>query len=239
MPKEFRFAGKSSKEFGIYISGQNTFNAPEKDVEEIEIPGRNGTLTISHDRFKNIPVTYPAFIRKDFKVNAQKARAWLLSSDGYQRLEDDYNPDTYRKAQFKGPIDFDMRFLNLSGEMQLMFDCMPQRFLKSGEETIVVSSGDVILNEWQKAKPLIMVYGTEAGTLNVGDVSVQINELSDQIILDSDTENAYRQIGDGAPENKNLTIYAPEFPVLIPGENLITWTGGITKVEIIPRWWTL
>ena len=27
-----------------------------------------------------------------------------------------------------------------------------------------------------------------------------------------------------------------EFPVLDPGDNSISWTGAVTKVEIVPRW---
>ena len=35
------------------------------------------------------------------------------------------------------------------------------------------------------------------------------------------------------------TILAPTFPTLPPGACDITWTGGVTSVEILPRWWTL
>ena len=54
------------------------------------------------------------------------------------------------------------------------------------------------------------------------------------VVLDSDTQNAYL----GAV-NLNSTISAPEFPTLPAGESAVRWTGGITGVEIIPRWWTL
>ena len=40
-------------------------------------------------------------------------------------------------------------------------------------------------------------------------------------------------------QNKNMDIEAPEFPALLPGENKIGFSGGIQKVEIVPRWWTI
>ena len=68
-----------------------------------------------------------------------------------------------------------------------------------------------------------------------GDVTVTINSMPrGVIVLDSDTQNAYY----GA-FNLNNTISAPEFPTLPSGESVVRWTGGITGVEIIPRWWTL
>lgn len=230
----FIFDGKSSGDYGIYISGGQTFNAPERDVESIEIPGRNGNLTISRNRFKNIMVPYPVFVHKQFNENVAAARAWLLGSDGYCRLEDTYHPDQYRMAQFNGPIDFEMRFLNYSGETTLTFNCKPQRWLKTGEQVIQCSNGDSILNSGFPALPLIKVSGTGGGYLYVGACVVQILSLDEYVILDSETQNAYK-----GTINKNGTIAAPEFPVLQTGENTIYWGGGITAVEITPRWWTI
>ena len=59
----FIYDGKNSKDYGVYISGMQTYNAPERDVTSLEIPGRNGELTIDNGRYKNINITYPAFFR--------------------------------------------------------------------------------------------------------------------------------------------------------------------------------
>ena len=82
----FYFGGKCSRDFGIYISGSGTFNAPERDVEPIEIPGRNGALIVSNNRFRNIIIPYPAFIRSGFYGNSMGAKAWLLGKAGYLSL---------------------------------------------------------------------------------------------------------------------------------------------------------
>ena len=37
MMNYFIYAGKSSREYGIYISGEQTFSAPERDIKKIEI----------------------------------------------------------------------------------------------------------------------------------------------------------------------------------------------------------
>ena len=88
------------------------------------------------------------------------------------------------------------------------------------------------------ALPLITVYGTGEGTVTVGDITVRIKVMEDHLILDSDTQNAYTE-ADGVMTNQNYNIYAPVFPQLEPGVNQISWTGGVARLEIIPRWWTL
>ena len=219
----FYFNGKSCREFGIYVSGSGTFNAPELDVTSYEIPGRNGDLVISNNRYKNIQVVYAA-----------KARAWLLKPEGYCRLSDDYNPHEFRLARFVGPIDFDMRFMNRGGECALAFDCKPQRFLFSGEEKREFEEPSTIWNETAfDAKPLITVYGSGAGQITIGDTTVSFSDISDYVTLDCDIQDAYKGI-----QNKNSTMTG-SFPVLHPGENLVTFSGGVTKIEIIPRWWSL
>lgn len=235
MINKFYFAGLSSADVGIYISGDATFNAPERDIEKVNVPGRNGSLIIDRGRFKNISVSYPAFIRTKFQENAAAARAWLMAGAQYQRLEDTYHPDQYRMARFSGPIDFDMRFLNRSGEVKLTFDCKPQRFQVAGEAPICYFEPGLLNNLYRfAALPLIKVYGSGAGTLTVGQRVVDIKALDEWVMLDSDTQNAYK-----GTINKNGSIYAPEFPTLEPGDNVIAWSGGIEKIEITPRWWTL
>lgn len=230
----FFYGGKNCRDFGIYVSGSGTFNSAERDVEKAEIPGRNGDLLIDNKRFKNVTVTYPAFVREKFKGLTDYARMWLLEDPGYRRLEDTYHPDEYRMARFAGPLDFDVRFLNQSGECNISFDCMPQRYLKSGEITLDATGGLQLVNPTPfTALPLIRVYGTY-GNILVGNTTVQISEIDEYVDIDSDTQNAYK----GAT-NCNANISTSDFPQLPAGQTGVSSEGNITKIEITPRWWRI
>ena len=238
--KQFVFNGVGSASMGLAITGSGTYNAPERDLETISIPGRNGDLVIDHKRYKNIPVTFPVSICDDFAAYAEGVRAWLLKSGGYQRLEDDYDPDHFRMALCKGPLSFSTDFQNRIGECSITFDCKPQRFLKAGERAITAENGGYINNPTGfPALPLITVYGSGSGNLRVHGCRVEIKELDEFLTLDSEMEEAYTATASGSRKYCNGSISAPEFPVLRPGARDISWDGGITKVEIIPRWWTL
>ena len=124
----FTYNGRSSLEFNTKISGNGTFAAPQRDIEKQEVPGRSGDLLIDNGKFKNITIPYEAYITEDFDHSIAALRAFLLSTAGYQRLEDTYHPDEFRMAAYAGPFDPKVHAVS-SGSFTLEFDCMPQRFL--------------------------------------------------------------------------------------------------------------
>lgn len=237
--RRFTFNGRSCTEFGIIASGEGVHNAPERDIEKFSIPGRNGDLIRDNGRFKNIPISYPVAIFKDFAKNADAAKAWLMADSNYHQLSDGYHPEYFRMAAFVGPVDFDVQLLNRIGQTTLQFDCKPQRFLFSGMEAVSFNSPGQLNNAYFPALPLITVYGTGDGTVAVGGTVVRIIGQKDTIVLDCDLQNAYHEMEDGTKENRNSYISAASFPQLLPGDNVIGWTGGVERLEIIPRWWTI
>ena len=234
----FMFNGISSRDFEVWISGNGTFDAPERDVKTVSVPGRNGDLTIDNGRFQNIKIVYPAFIVKAFRHNYDAFKAFLCAQRGYKRLEDTYHPEYYRLAAYTAALDPDMKTLNRAGEFEIVFNCDPRRFLKSGEQTISFTGAGTIKNPTlYTSKPLIRCYGT--GTLTVNDVIITITSANGYTDIDSETEAAYK---DTAEANCNGNIAFGDayktFPVLAPGNNTISFTG-FARVDVTPRWWTI
>lgn len=226
------FNDKSSRDFDVWISGSGTFDAPRRDVESVSIPGKNGDLHIDNGRFENIKITYPAFITKAFRENFDSFKAFMLSQRGYKKLMDSYHPDYYRLASYQEPINPDMTALNRSGSFEIEFDCDPRRFLKEGEQ-LLIFTGEIIKNPTlYPSNPLIRAYGT--GTLTVGDVVVVINSADGYTDLNCEIQEAYK----GSVNcNNNITLTDGKFPVLQPGINEISFTGG--DLYIAPNYWTV
>lgn len=145
--KSLIFDGEDSRDYGVYITGQAVFNAPEREVEMISIPARNGLFALDQGRFENIEVTYPAGIFADSDADFAQAisdfRNFLCSRKGYCRLTDDYNPDEYRMAIYKSGLDVKLSELK-AGEFNITFNCKPQRFLTSGEEAVTMPGKNLI-----------------------------------------------------------------------------------------------
>ena len=225
------FDGVSLKDFGVYINGGGTFNAPARSREVISVPGRNGDLIIDNGRYENTDVVYHAFIYRDFSVNVEGLRNLLLSRTGYVRIEDTYHPDEFRMGVYTGNFQADVVDWLEAGEFDLTFNCKPQRFLKSGEETITLTANGGILNETgQIAKPMLRVYGT--GTFSFNGKSMTISAANTYTDIDCEIMDAFK-----GTDNRNAFV-SGIFPELIPGANVIG-IGTVSKIEIIPRWWVL
>ena len=230
----FTFGGRSSREFNVWISGTGVFDAPERDVSIVSVPGRNGDLTMDNGRFKNVKMTYPAFIPEDFEVNMAAFRAYMKSLIGYQRLEDTYCPDYYYKALLTEEFDPETTAYNKAATFDITFNRKPQRWFKSGEEFLdPITQNTTIFNPTMyDANPLIRVYGV--GTFQIGDKSVEITENPVYTDIDCDMQDCYYNLTN---LNGNV-ILSSGFPILRPGINGIN-IGTVTRLEIKPRWWTV
>lgn len=241
MKSGFVFGNKATWDLSMYVERLPAQNAPARKMETVKVPGRNGDLHLLQEAFGNYAQSYSCYFHGALPTPAQShaVKAWLLSSGEYQRLEDTYDPEHFRLAAFNGPLNIE-NILNKYGRCTINFDCDPRCFLKSGEKAVTFTDPGQILNPTEfTALPLITVYGNSSGTVAVGNITVTIHSISGSMILDCENQNGYSQPGEGAPQNMNNCITAIPFPVLRPGSNQISFTGGITKIEIIPRWWEL
>ncbi|MBP3398844.1 MAG: phage tail family protein [Erysipelotrichaceae bacterium] len=227
------FNGKSFEDFNTFWDGSQSLGTPEKDVTLYEVAGRNGSLSISNNRFKNKIVPFNCFIRLDFVKNFSNLMNYLLAQEGYGRLESSTEPDIYRLAQFINDLDPETGVELKSGLFTLNFNCMPQKFLKSGEQEIEIDDAATILNPTMfDAAPLIEVTGT--GTININDSVLTLNQNTSTVIIDCQIQDAYE-----GPINRNtdLDVLDNKWPKMVSGENQISVDGCTIKIK--PRWWRI
>lgn len=135
------FDGVKSSDYGVWINGRDTYNAPARRYKEYVVPGRNGTLTVDEGAFEEQEVTYPAFIVDNFNANIEAFRNELMSRNGYVRMTDSYHPDEYYMAKYMSGLDADVMPWGRAGRFDLKFKRDPRRFLLSGEEPVTYPPG--------------------------------------------------------------------------------------------------
>lgn len=237
MINSFTYNGVSSEFYGLYVGGQRTFGSPQRNITKTSIPGRNGDLIRDNGKYNNVEIAYNIVVMDDFVDTAIAVNNWLLSVVGYAELTDTYHPDHFRKAAVSGAIDYTTSAYNLTGKAQVVFDCMPQRFLLTGKVPVLQYSDFTITNPTTFAsKPLIRVSGTGTCTVTIGNQIITLTNVDGYIDIDCETMNCYDDV---ANRNSDVILGSQGFPTLPPGDTGIALGEGTSSVRIIPRWWEL
>ena len=231
------FNGISSQDLHIQVQTEPSYDFPEKDYDVTHVPGRNGDIVIDQGSWQNVSRKYNLAMdagKISYTEVASKLVQWLHSASGYARLEDSYEPDFYRMAMYKDSGSISNIF-NKAGQIEVEFTCKPQRYFKSGEAAdIFVASSEYRNPTDFPAKPLIKIHGSGSGVVGIGTYTVTINDIIDGMIVDSEQQDTYKD-----HMNCNSKVSITEYPKLVSGNNVISISGGVTSIEIIPRWWTL
>lgn len=183
----FTFNGVRAADYGIYVTDVNVFNSAARDVEYIQIPGRDGAFALDRGRFQNISVVYKCAMTQDtdedFATAISEFRNAIASTKGYKRLEDDIHTDEYRMGVFSKGLEAPT--LNTkTATFDVEFNCQPQRFLKSGETAVPISSGGIITNPTLfEAHPLLHLWG-------YGTVNMLADDQDSQIVINNDEYGA-------------------------------------------------
>ena len=225
---EFVYNSKSTRDFGIYCSGADTYAAPMRKYTAIEIKGKNGLILEDEKAFSNATLGYKCIIMGGID-NYERFKAFMASQSGYKRLEDTFHPDEYREAVLAESIspvikgDYDV------ASFGIVFSAKPQRFLKDGEKTYSFNGSGVLMNNTLfDAKPMIRVYGN--GTVTINGASFTVSNVDGYVDVDSEEMDAFK----GSTNMNNY--FAGDFPVLTSGLNTIVSTVAI---DIKPRWYTI
>lgn len=179
------FGGIDSSDYGIYVSGEGTYNAPERAVEFVNVPGRDGAIAIDQGRFENITVTYPAMYigkdQEDFREAVSSFRNAILSQKGYQRLEDSYHPDEYRMGIYTAGMEVsDLFTMMQGGTFDLQFNCKPQRWLTCGDYPVPVVSGQFVDNPtFFESSPTLLIQGYGMINFNGYTIGLEGGEMGE------------------------------------------------------------
>lgn len=232
----FMLDGERSTSYGIRLQRPLVFSKPKRKYRSSSIYGKNGDLLQDDGTFESVTCTAHCFVLEigASEQQAGEAASWMLGRGGERRLETPEDPDVFRKVHVLSGYDTDI-YDNKVGTFDVDFVSGPERWLKLGERSITAKNGIHLHNAWMPSNPLISVSGTGSGELAVNGITVYLLDIKNAVMLDSDLKDAY-----SGAENRNGDVYTPNgYPVLKRGDNVITWSGGVSGVTILPRWWSL
>lgn len=223
----FNFWGEDSSSYGITVVGDRVHPMPERRVEFLDIPGRSGTLTWDDNTYKDITIPIECNITgSDIVGTARNIKAWLMQGQGQLIFNDE--PDKYYTAQVVNSFDIVASVINF-GSFTILFSCKPFAF-KLNEAVQTLTAPGVVTNYGTiYALPVISITGSGNITFLVNSQSVTLTGISGTVTIDSGLSDCY-----AGTTNMNGSM-SGAFPSLTPGQNTITWTGTVTKVDVLPN----
>ena len=230
------FGGMYSDDCSIRVEEPPSYIWPEYSYAHDKVYGKSGDILRDNGRYENVSKKYKisAYDGTNFFNISRKVSEWLhrKGSKMYMRLEDSYEPDIYMMAVYEESNELD-NLLATAGKCEITFNCMPQKFLLSGDVPIdITQSGQIVTNPTSNpAFPIITFSGT--GNIYINGKAITVVDNFNIINFHTDSFNAFDIVG----RNMNSYIYALDSLILNPGDNVIEYDGYISDLKITPRWW--
>lgn len=133
----FVFNGINSNDLGLVISKAPVVELPQKKIESLSIPNRNGDLIIDNGGYEKITITFECYLLKDFtNENLRNLKKVFLERFGTLVLSD--APNLCYKAYLSNTVDI-TKIIHQLSKCIITFECEPfTRELK--QEIITISS---------------------------------------------------------------------------------------------------
>lgn len=226
MYNTFNFNGIESSDYSIFMSATPSRPIAAKRVQYFDIPGRNGHLTYDDGSLLQVPMTVSCTIMNITENNLRQIKAWLIGS-GNLIFSDE--PDVYWKVRLDLQIDFTIPMRQVH-QFILIFDCFPMAYsIDNSLVTLTTSPGEIINLGTATSSPVMTVYGSGTITLTVNGIDILLTNVSGSVTIDSDLMDAYTGT---VLQNNNMS---GDFPILLVGNNTISWVGTVTSVTILPN----
>lgn len=213
---------------GLIISELPPISKPKMKTTITKIDGRDGDI-IEELGYESYTKSIKVGLSKNYNID-EVIKYFTGSGDLIMSNE----PDKAYKCQIIEKVDYNklLRFKTAT----VKFYTQPFKYKKDEPKVILNIDGETSMTVdnigLEKSKPIIKLTGS-------GTVAIQLNgatvfnyifpENETEVIIDSIQEEAYLN---GFYKNRNMT---GEFPILEVGENTISWSGNLTKIEIEPK----
>ena len=215
----------SSDDMDLIVEQLPQISTPESRISKTDIPG--GTQVIQAKGYDLMDKECTChYIGQNF----DSLLTWLSGSG--KVIFDNLN-DRYYKAYIGNSIPLEQIVRNKMNKFKVIFTCKPFGYLLGGDIPIILENQTTICDTkcTRESYPTITIKGTGAATVTINNRTFNITDIDGEITIISDPE--IQQV-----LNNKGKYMEGEFPYLDVGENKVTWSGNITRLEITPYWRT-
>ena len=222
------FNNNSNLDMNLYITDYPTIELNNEVYDTQDIEGRNGSVYIDLDYYKDRTLEFSFDLRcTNITEKLYEVKEWLLNVNDNRLV---FNNDKCYMVKKVLLNSFKQVNIHLA-ELEVSFIVEP--FLYSLEETsytFTTKNFSIYNNGTQEADTIIKIYGTGNIQISNNGETMQIDDVSDYVLLDSEKQECISNTG----ESKDWNTIG-NYIKLDVGNNTFELTGNITKVEITYR----
>ena len=219
-----------SRDFqGLLISELPPITKPAMRTQTTEIDGKDGDF-VDEIGYSSYDKTVRIALCSDYDIDSI-----MKYFTGSGKVTFSNEPDKFYYAQISEQIDFERLIKFRTAKVK--FHTQPFKYLIDEEplELEIDTEAELAVTNQglEKSKPIITLFGEGIIEISInGLAQFQVDMPSEGFLtVDSEIEECYQNTPQ-VLKNRNMIGV---FPVLQPGENIITWTGNLTKIEIHPK----
>ncbi|AXY08559.1 phage tail protein [Bacillus thuringiensis LM1212] len=223
---DIRINERLGQDYHLCMVERPNIPTSKKKIEFIDVDGReNGALT-KEKGYEDVEFTVKFNLLEDENIKPllRKIKAWIMSAK-IVSFTDDY---VYRKIKSVEIGDIDNE-IEEYGKFEVLFKADPYEY--AIEQPITITNPITIMNQGTlHSLPKLTIYGTGNITIQINGISFQVKNVNSFVIVDSDLMECYYNT---TPMNDKMV---GKFPTFKEGENAISWSGSVSKIDIETRW---
>lgn len=223
----FVYNGVSSKQFNIGIKTAPIRTIPERRVNTIEVPFRDGSFTLDTGTYGTFTIDFECLVVGSFTPqHIRKIKRWLSEPFGKLQVSDELELEY--EAKMINKVDFE-ELVDNTGSFLVTFECQPYGHYRQGLCLHSVSNNTEIHNETDTiALPYMKIYGSGDITVTLNGEPITFKGVSEYIEVDSELMECFK---DNSLLNDKMI---GNFPIFRVGVNTIV--SNASKIDILPRW---
>ena len=204
--------------------------------------GRSGDIPLDENAYENTNLSLNMYMKAESEEEMYSNRTKLMSlfdTGDYVDFVPYFDYDKVYSVMVVGSVVFTShRKYRFNEIAELELTVKPFKYYRDNQHIIATNGGSIHNVHHNDSLPVMKLTGVGDSTISVNGRPFVIKNIQEYIIIDSQVQHSYKEVAAGLV-NENSKIYTLDYPVLKKGNNKITWTGNLSKVEIQPRWWTL
>lgn len=229
------WGGISSLKLNLLIQDDITYTTPERDVSSYEIAGFDGDIFVDNGRDKGVDMTIPLILYNEKSIPVIKMSHnigdWLRRVNSWGHLIRSDDPDYTYECYHHEQVDY-AKQLQFLGKTEITFRSKPYKYHNIGLTEISVVKKATLNNIGNKSsQPKIKIHGKGDGNVIVNGKKFLLSSIQNEVTIDSLAKMT-------TEKDKEVSLKAKflEYPIFKVGSNTIDFDGGITSLDILPRW---